>query len=307
MFNLLKYKAIIVLFLLSTNTVADTKQQVRFIVPWSVGGSVDSVARLLAARLEEMLPIKIVVENKVGANGMIGIAHLVQNRSDPYMFAVDQTNAYLNYFIQRQNITYDPFTDLAPLAHIAEQYSVLVSHPSVPIKTYKDLVILAKQNPGQLLFGHGGIGNDGYVVMKMISAKHQISFNEIAYKSGTESFKDLAGGHIAVAIANTTIARALVEQNKIKIIAKFSNRAPIIADLAGVQHSNNIVLFANRVNASVEFAQNLRTAVNDIVKSDQFKTKVEYLGNRALYMSDEELAKIIKTTVKSWEIAGLTQ
>lgn len=300
-------KSILLLILLaiSTSWAAETRQQIKLVVPWSVGGSVDSVTRLLASTLEEKLPIKAIIENKVGANGMIGIGYLVQNKLDPYIFAVDQTNAYLNYFIQRENITYNPFTDLVPLTHIAEQYSVLVAHPSLPIKTYADLISLAKRNQGQVLFGHGGVGNDGYVVMKMIANKHHLSFNEIAYKSGAESFKDLAGGHINVAIANTTIAQALAKTKKIKIIAKFSPRAPVDAVLADIRHSNNIVLFSNKYTATNEIAQTLRTAVIDVVKSNAFKTKVESLGNRAVYMTDEELVEDIKRTVKSWEIAGL--
>ena len=283
---------------------AQPKTQIKIVVPWSAGGSVDGVARLWAAHLEKRLPVRAVVENRVGANGIIAATHFIHNRTEPHTVMVEQVNGYLNHYLQA-DLSYNPFLDLAPLASMAEQYSVLVAHESLAINHWSQMVKLARHTPGALSFGHGGIGNDGWVIMKIVSRKHGLSFNEIGFKSGNDAVISAAGGHTSLALANLTVAQSNLQQ--VRIIGKFSPRAPVDVPLVDIEHSTVILLFANKDMAKTDFIKEITKHTRQITESHDFQQQILSRGNRAITYNDNEIHQTILKSVEIWRQAGLVK
>lgn len=278
---------------------------VRFMVSWSPGGGVDSITRIIAAEIENRSSIKVLIENRVGANGSIGAAHVAKSKLDQNYFMIEQTTLLLNHWLQKDFIVYNPLTDIVPIAHIAEQHLVLAVPQNSPFNSYEDLIRSAKENPSKVSFGHAGTGNISNIIMSMIASRERVSFNEITYKSALDALKDLAGGHIDATIGNATAMSVYSSTGKVKVLSKFSPQGPDNVPLSKVNHKVDLLLFVPTLNANTETTKTVKKLIVEILKSEDVRRRIAVTGQTVSSSNEDQIKNTVQSNLDAWKKAGI--
>jgi len=196
---------------------------VHVVVPYPAGGAVDAFARVLTQQLSEMWGQQVVVDNRPGASTMIGAEQVAKSTPDGYtlLLTAELTLAIVPYLYEK--IPYDPLRDFAPIVALVSATQALVANPSLPVKTVKDLVALAKAKPGQLTYGSFGNGSTGHLNMEVLQAMTGARFNHIPYNGAGPAMNDVIGGHIDFMLAALSIVKGNVQAGKLRMIGVGSN------------------------------------------------------------------------------------
>ena len=196
---------------------------VHIVVPYPAGGAVDAFARVLTQQLSEMWNQQVVVDNRPGASTMIGAEQVAKSPPDGYtlLLTAELTLVIVPHLYEK--IPYDPLRDFAPIVALVSATQALVANPSLPVKTVKDLVALAKAKPGQLTFGSFGNGSTGHLNMEMLQAMTGARFNHIPYNGAGPAMNDVIGGHIDFMLAALSIVKGNVQAGKLRMIGVGSN------------------------------------------------------------------------------------
>jgi tripartite-type tricarboxylate transporter receptor subunit TctC len=196
---------------------------VHIVVPYPAGGAVDAFARVLTQQLSEMWGQQVVVDNRPGASTMIGAEQVAKSPPDGYtlLLTAELTLVIVPHLYEK--IPYDPLRDFAPVVALVSATQALVANPSLPVKTVKDLVALAKAKPGQLTFGSFGNGSTGHLNMEVLQAMTGARFNHIPYNGAGPAMNDVIGGHIDFMLAALSIVKGNVQAGKLRMIGVGSN------------------------------------------------------------------------------------
>ncbi|MGB8429845.1 MAG: tripartite tricarboxylate transporter substrate binding protein [Pseudolabrys sp.] len=196
---------------------------VHIVVPYPAGGAVNAFARVLTQQLSEMWGQQVVVDNRPGASTMIGAEQVAKSPPDGYtlLLTAELTLVIVPHLYEK--IPYDPLRDFAPVVALVSATQALVANPSLPVKTVKDLVALAKAKPGQLTFGSFGNGSTGHLNMEVLQAMTGARFNHIPYNGAGPAMNDVIGGHIDFMLAALSIVKGNVQAGKLHMIGVGSN------------------------------------------------------------------------------------
>lgn len=196
---------------------------VHIVVPYPAGGAVDAFARVLTQQLSEMWGQQVVVDNRPGASTMIGAEQVAKSPPDGYtlLLTAELTLVIVPHLYEK--IPYDPLRDFAPVVALVSATQALVANPSLPVKTVKDLVALAKAKPGQLTYGSFGNGSTGHLNMEVLQAMTGARFNHIPYNGAGPAMNDVIGGHIDFMLAALSIVKGNVQAGKLHMIGVGSN------------------------------------------------------------------------------------
>jgi tripartite-type tricarboxylate transporter receptor subunit TctC len=196
---------------------------VHIVVPYPAGGAVDAFARVLTQQLSEMWSQQVVVDNRPGASTMIGADQVAKSPPDGYtlLLTAELTLVIVPHLYEK--IPYDPLRDFTPIVALVSATQALVANPSLPVKTVKDLVALAKAKPGQLTYGSFGNGSTGHLNMEVLQAMTGARFNHIPYNGAGPAMNDVIGGHIDFMLAALSIVKGNVQAGKLRMIGVGSN------------------------------------------------------------------------------------
>ena len=196
---------------------------VHIVVPYPAGGAVDAFARVLTQQLSEMWGQQVVVDNRPGASTMIGAEQVAKSPPDGYtlLLTAELTLVIVPHLYEK--IPYDPLRDFTPIVALVSATQALVANPSLPVKTVKDLVALAKAKPGQLTYGSFGNGSTGHLNMEVLQAMTGARFNHIPYNGAGPAMNDVIGGHIDFMLAALSIVKGNVQAGKLHMIGVGSN------------------------------------------------------------------------------------
>jgi len=194
---------------------------IRIIVPQAAGSGVDLQARLLAQKLSELWGQQVIVEDRPGANAIIGMEYVAKAAADGYTIVYAPVSAVTtNAFIYKK-LPYDPQRDFAPITQATENPLGALANPASGIKSIKDLVARAKANPGALNYGSFGIGNMTHLMGVLLSIAADIKMTHVPYKGQTPEMTDLMAGQIPVGFTTTAGAAGFVEGGKLDLLATF--------------------------------------------------------------------------------------
>lgn len=182
------------------------ERQIKIIVPFPPGGSVDVLGRLIAQRMQENWGQSVIVETRPGASTMIGTASVAKAEPDGYTLIIVVSNHTTNPALQAK-MQYDGLKDFEPIALLARTPVVLYSHPSLPAKDTRELIALAKAKTHTLNFGSAGVGSMTHLTGEMLKIQAGIEMLHIVYRGGTPAMNDLLAGHLPLQFA--TVAQAL--------------------------------------------------------------------------------------------------
>ena len=197
---------------------------VRAIVPSAPGGSIDVVGRLLAQRFSESMGQQFIIETRAGAAGTIGTAAVAKAPPDGYTLLVASQSGLSSAPSLIAKLPYDPLRDLTPIIFVANQPSVLVVHPSLPVRTTKDFIALAKAKPGKFTFGSSGIGATQHLSAELFGMMTGTRLTHIPYKGGALAMTELLSGQIEFMFSPAPTATPYLKANRMRAIAITSMR-----------------------------------------------------------------------------------
>lgn len=208
---------------------------VRIIVPYAAAGPLDEVARAIGPRLTEIWGQQVLVDNRVGAGGSIGTEVAAKSAPDGYTLLLGNSGPITVNPILQKKTSFDPQRELLPVTHLVSGQMMLTVHPSLPVKSVKELVALARANPGRITFGSIGVGNLTHLGLELLQTTAKVRMNHVPYKGAAPAFVDLIAGHIQVLYANIAGSVQHVRSGRARAIAVSSaRRATILPDVPAI-------------------------------------------------------------------------
>lgn len=195
---------------------------VRLLAPYPAGGPVDAVARLFAPHLG--LGQNVIVDNRAGAGGSLGAEVVAKSPADGYTMLIGNSGPMTINPVLRQDLGYDVRKDFAPVAWLTSGQMVLVVHPSLPVRSVKELVALARAHPGKLNYGSAGIGNTTHLGMELLQFMAKVKLHHVPYKGVAPAYIDLMSGELAVMFGNITGPLAHIQAGRLRAIAVTSGK-----------------------------------------------------------------------------------
>jgi tripartite-type tricarboxylate transporter receptor subunit TctC len=206
---------------------------IRFFVPFPAGGSTDAVARALQPALEKSLGQPVVVENRAGAGGMLGVDAVAKAAPDGYTIGIAGAGALGVNIGERTRRPYDPLKDLVLISRAAASPFMLVANPSLNATTLTDVIKLAKADPSKLSIGHGGNGTAMQLAALSLVTAAKLSINLVPYRGTAPAVADAIAGHVPLAIADPPPSMGAIGEGRLKLIAVTSkDRYPVFPDAA---------------------------------------------------------------------------
>jgi tripartite-type tricarboxylate transporter receptor subunit TctC len=205
---------------------------IRFVVPFPPGGPLDIMARGVSQKLHESWGQPVVVENRPGAGGGIGAELVARSPGDGYTWLMGAVSTHAINPSLYTKVAYDPQKDFVPVALVAQVPNILVVHPSLPIRSVRELIEYAKAKPATLSFGSGSTGSTGHLAGELFKTMAGIEMVHIPYKGGAPAMADLLAGQTQLMFDNLANALAQVKTGKLRALAVTSaKRAPAMPDL----------------------------------------------------------------------------
>ena len=215
----MKKLLLILLFGLSAQAHAWPERPIRVIIPFPPGDAADIMARLIGPKMSERLGQPVVIENRPGASGQIGMALLKDAPADGYTIGVGQGGNLVVAPHTYRKIPYDPLKDFVPVALLATNYLAVVANPGVPFRTAAEMVAWAKANPGKITLATNGEGGFPHLAFENLAAMGGFSFQHIPYKGASQIITDVIGGQVQLGIGAYTSLSPHVNAGRVRLIA----------------------------------------------------------------------------------------
>ena len=282
---------------------------VHVIVPYPTGGGHDFASRVVAARLSELLKQTFVVENRTGASGTIGAEYTAKSAPDGYTFMVASPAETVVGPFAGLKMNYDWEKDLVPVTVIGETPLAIAVHPSVPVKTIKELLDYAKKNPGKLSYGTPGSGSTMHFAGESLKGIAGIFIVHIPYRGAGPAVADLLGGQVPMGIMGLPPVVAPHKSGKIRILAVTSTRRsgalpdiPAMAELPGFSGYNftnwtGVFMAAKTPQAVID---RLAAEISKVVKEPAIRDKLVAAGVEPLGLTPAEAAKFFQREKASY-------
>jgi tripartite-type tricarboxylate transporter receptor subunit TctC len=205
----------------------------RLIVPFPPGGGTDIVARLVARHMTEGLGQQVIVDNRGGAGGMIGIETAIRAAPDGYTIAIVSSSYAVNPALYK--LSFDPVRDISAINLVATGPSVVAVHPGMPVQTLQQLIDYARTNPGKLNYGSGGLGSHTHLITELFKLMAKLDITHVPYKGSAPSIADLLAGQTQLTFAAMVSIRPHVQSGKLRGLAVTSaRRSQIMPELPTV-------------------------------------------------------------------------
>ena len=280
---------------------------IRMFVPFAPGGSVDIIARFVAAKLAGDLGQPVVVENRGGAGGTIATALLAKAAGDGYQLMTMHQGLAFNASLYA-SLPYDTLRDIAPIAYLGATPNVLVVTGALPTNTLQDFISYARANPGRIAYGSGGTGSAGHLSVELLQALARIQLTHVPYKGSGPAITDLVGGQIHAMLLTMPAAMPFIKSGKLRAIATSgARRAPALPDLPtiaeagvpGYEYSPWFGVFGPGTLPR-EIVARLNRATNKSLADRDVREKLSQQGLEVEPMTSEAFATVVRADVGRW-------
>lgn len=282
---------------------------IRIVVPYAAGGNTDVVARLTAERLQNALGQSVTVENRAGGAGMVAVSYVMNAPADGYTLLMSSTGPHTIMPALKPSVPFDPLKDLVPVSNVSSNALVLLVHPSLPAKTYKELVALAKQQPGKLNIGSGGIGSTAHLAGEMLKSMAGIQMIHVPFSGGAPLMVSALAGNVQVSFNNIADALPMIRSGKLVGLAVTSRerqpQAPDLPTLAELGLSDYEAGPWNGVVAPAktppEVVAKLSQAIQTLVKEPAFRARLVEIGSVPIGDTPEQYRSTIEKELVRWK------
>ena len=280
---------------------------IRIVVPLAAGGPGDLLARAIAQKLSDTMAQPVVIDNRPGANTNVGNEAVAKAAPDGYTLLATASTLTINPSLY-SNLTYDPIKDFAPITPIATTPLVLVVHPSLSVRSVKELIALARARPTQILYGSPGNGSTPHLAAEMFNTMAGVKLMHVPYKGVTGAFSDLLGGQISLMFPGAPIAVPQVKAGKLRALgttgAKRTPAAPEVptiaeAALPGYEVSVWYGILAPAGTPRTVISR-LNTEIVRIVQLPDIRERWAALGAEPLHSAPEQFAAFLKNDLGKW-------
>lgn len=207
---------------------------VRLVSPFPPGGSVDVVGRILAAKLSEHLGQQVIVDNRSGASGVIGTEMVAKAAPDGYTLLINTLPLVTNQFLMPE-VSYDPIRDFEPVSMVTSSPSLVTVHPSLPVRTLKEFIALARGKPGQLNYSAAGVGTNPHIAGELFNLLAGVNIVAVQFKGGGPADIAAIAGEVAATFGNISQQIGYVKSGRLRALAVTStSRSPTLPDLPTV-------------------------------------------------------------------------
>ena len=282
---------------------------VTLVVPVAPGGILDTVARMLAADMSKLLEGQpVVVDNKPGASGNIGAAHVAKSPPDGHTLLVGYSMFHVGNPSMFKDLSWDPVRDFSSVAMVAVAPHVIAVHPSVPAQTLKELVALAKREPGKLNYASPGSGSVPHVGMELFKQQTGIDIVHVPYKGAGPMMQDVVGGSVPVTIATPPSILGFVQSGRVRALAVAAkDRHPLLPGVPTTAEAGYpdfeleawVALFAP-AGTPPEVVAKLTAATQEALKSPAVIERARATGMTIRYMAPVALDATVADDLRYW-------
>ena len=299
--------ALAALFCASAAAQAFPAKPIRVLVPFAPGGTADIVARLVSAKMSEELGQQLVIENRGGAGGTIATAMAAKSAPDGYTILAAHQGVAFNVALYTR-LPFDTVKDLMPLAMIGPTPNVLVVTNSFAPKSVQEFLAYARDNPGAVAYGSGGVGSAGHLSVELLEGLTHVKLTHVPYKGSGPALADLVSGQIQAMILTLPAAVSYIKSGKVRAIATSgAKRSPAMADLptiqeAGVAGYEYAPWYGWFVPAGTPrpIVERLNHAINKVISTPALKEQFSALGLEPDPMTPEKFAEIFAADITRW-------
>jgi tripartite-type tricarboxylate transporter receptor subunit TctC len=283
------------------------EKPVTLVVPFPAGGATDPVARTLANRMSELWKQPVVVLNRAGAGGNIGAESVARGAADGYTLLVGTTSLAIAPSLYAR-LGYDVLKDFAPISKVTIAPNLLVVHPSVPVRSVKELVALARSRPGQLISASAGTGTSNHLSLLLFVNLAKVDITHVPYKGAAPAVADTVGGHTHMTFAPAPGSLALVQANRLRVLAVTTARrwsglpdVPTVAEggVPGYELTSWVGLLAPSATPQAVTAR-IHAAVVESLRTPGVRDALVKSGTEPLGNTPEAFAQELRLDLAKW-------
>jgi tripartite-type tricarboxylate transporter receptor subunit TctC len=280
---------------------------VRIVIPFAPGGGTDNLTRILAPKLTELLGQQILIDNRPGASSQIGTELVARAAPDGYTLVHVDTSFTSNPSLYRK-LPYDTIKDFAPISVLASAPVVLMIHPSVPVKSLKELIALAKARPGELNFATGGTGSATHLGVALFQSAAGLNLVHIPYKGSGPAAAAVLAGQVVMTVASPSATAPFVATGKLRALAVTGDKrnaampqVPTFAEsgLRGVDSSTYWVSLAP-AGTSKDIVATLNNAMVRVLQLPDSRQRLTNLGFEAIGSTPDEAVIHVREALAKW-------
>jgi len=288
-------------------------QTVKIIVPFTAGGGVDVVARMITPSLSEELGQSVIIENRGGAGGVLGATAVAQAPADGYTLLFGTGSPHGTNPSLYSHLSYDPVKDFIPIVLVSSSPLLLVISPALPARSVSELISVARSRPGELSFASYGTGSINHLGAKLFNSMADIKVNHVPYRGSAPALTDLIGGRVNYTFDGVSTSLGYIEAGTIRVLGVAGpRRAPVLPEvptisetaLPGFDTTVWFGLFAPAGTPNTAIAL-INSKVNAVLASPSLKNKFEKLGIEPVGGSQKILADRVQTEMRKW--AGIVR
>jgi tripartite-type tricarboxylate transporter receptor subunit TctC len=304
-------KTILFLLLAVAATAASSQsypvRPVRIIVPLSAGGFADTPARMLAPRLSAQLGRQFFIENRPGAGSTIGADFVAKSPPDGYNLLLTGTPHVISAHLYK-NLPYDALKDFAQISMVASGPYALVVNAQLPVSSVRELIALAKSQPGQIYYASSGNGSAQHLVSALFNSMAGIDLNHVPYKGSGPAMQDLVSGQVKVSFAGIPNVMSHVRAGRLRLLAVSTARrwselpdVPTAAEAGVPGYEATLWLnFAAPANTPPEILQRLHAETAKALQDPELQQQFRAAGVEATGMAPQELGTFIRAEYEKW-------
>ncbi len=281
---------------------------VRLVVPFAAGGPVDTVARLFAPRLTDSWGQQVVIDNRGGANSIIGSEAVARAAPDGYTLLIVSAAFAINVSLQPK-LPYDTLRDFTPITTVAFGPGVLVTHPSLPVRNLKGLIALAKAQPGQLTFGSAGPGAPtSHLGMELLKVTAGIDMVHVPYKSMAPALTDILGGQVHMGMPTINVSVQHVRSGRLRAIGvSMLTRSPVLPDVPPLAEvgmpgyeANNWTLVLGPAGLPGAIAEKIHADVGRVIQAQDIRERFQAAGMESRSLPYAQVAPHVRNEITKW-------
>ena len=293
---------------------------IRMVVPWPPGGTNDILGRALADPLGRALNQQVIVDNRGGSNGVIGAEAVARAPGDGYTIMFHSITSHVTNPAVYKKLGYDTINDFTPITQIAWVPLLVVVHPSFPAKNVRELIAVAKAQPGQVNYASFGQGSMSHLAGELLKMMAKIDIVHIPYKGGGPALVDVLAGHVPVYFASIVPSLPNIKAGRLRALAltgtdrsKQLPDVPTVAETPGLKDYDATIMYAIWAPAKTppEIVNRLHAAIVKVLHMPQFKERLDFEGaSQPIGNTPEQMAATIQTDMKKLaklvQVSGLT-
>jgi len=280
---------------------------VHLIVPYTPGTGADTLARMLGARLAETWKVGVVTENKTGATGNIGAAHVAKSAPDGYTLLFVATSFGTTPAVSRA--PFDPVKDFAPVALVATSGLVIVANPRLAARTMREFIELAKREPGKLHYSSPGNGGPQHLAMELLKLELGLDIVHVPYRSAAPAISDVVGGHVHATIAAVQTAQPQIASGQLRALAVMSaERSQAFAQVPTMKEQGMPELEVETwygafapAGTPVAVVSRVNADINSLLKEAAIREMLAKQGMAAKGGPPERLGELLKRELARWK------